>query len=87
MNKVSHHAGQDAKSGGSHSHDDTMADEVWLQIYNKERRKENSGEISGELFEAIIDQLEKEWFNLVSLARHMPPPTRKRPATDFICLD
>lgn len=74
MNKVSHHAGQDAKSGGSHSHDDTMADEVWLQIYNKERRKENSGEISGELFEAIIDQLEKEWFNLVSLARHMPPP-------------
>ena len=45
---------------------DTATDEVWLQIYNKERRKENSGLISGELFEAIIDQLEKEWFNLVS---------------------
>lgn len=44
----------------------TTTDEVWLQIYNKERKKENLGLISGELFEAIIDQLEKEWFNLVS---------------------
>lgn len=40
-------------------------DEVWLQIYNKERKKENLGQVTGELFEAIIDQLEKEWFNLV----------------------
>ncbi|GAN06834.1 conserved hypothetical protein [Mucor ambiguus] len=51
-------------------------DEVWLQIYNKERRKENSGQISGELFEAIIDQLEKEWFNLI---KHLPKKTAEDP--------
>ncbi|OAC99634.1 hypothetical protein MUCCIDRAFT_128622, partial [Mucor lusitanicus CBS 277.49] len=51
-------------------------DEVWLQIYNKERRKENSGEISGELFEAIIDQLEKEWFNLI---KNLPKKTAEDP--------
>ncbi|EPB87506.1 hypothetical protein HMPREF1544_05700 [Mucor circinelloides 1006PhL] len=51
-------------------------DEVWLQIYNKERRKENSGQISGELFEAIIDQLEKEWFNLI---KNLPKKTAEDP--------
>jgi len=64
MSKVNWYAGNTQKSQiCSHF---KMTDEVWLQIYNKERRKENSGQISGELFEAIIDQLEKEWFNLVS---------------------
>ncbi|KAL9545001.1 hypothetical protein MBANPS3_007349 [Mucor bainieri] len=51
-------------------------DEVWLQIYNKERKKENSGLISGELFEAIIDQLEKEWFNLI---KNLPKKTAEDP--------
>ncbi|CEP19970.1 hypothetical protein [Parasitella parasitica] len=51
-------------------------DEVWLQIYNRERKKENSGQISGELFEAIIDQLEKEWFNLI---KNLPKKTAEDP--------
>lgn len=40
-------------------------DQVWLQLYNEERQKENLGSVSGDLFESIIDQLEKEWFDLV----------------------
>ncbi|KAI8646821.1 PHD-zinc-finger like domain-containing protein [Parasitella parasitica] len=51
-------------------------DEVWLQIYNKERKKENSGQVSGELFEAVIDQLEKEWFNLI---KNLPKKTAEDP--------
>ncbi len=41
-------------------------DEMWLKIYNSERKKEKLGEVSGDLFENIIDKLEKEWFDLVS---------------------
>lgn len=41
-------------------------DKEWLQLYNKERRKESPGEISPYLFECIMDKLEKEWFHLVS---------------------
>jgi hypothetical protein len=58
----------------THSHYTTLTnysyyniDEVWLQIYNKERKKENLGQVSGDLFESIIDQLEKEWFDLVKI--------------------
>lgn len=40
-------------------------DQTWLKILNKERKKENLGQVSNFLFEAIIDSLEKEWFNLV----------------------
>lgn len=39
---------------------------MWLKIYNSERKKEKLGEVSGDLFENIIDKLEKEWFDLVS---------------------
>lgn len=41
-------------------------DEIWLKILNNERRKEKLGELNADLFENIIDQLEKEWFDLVS---------------------
>lgn len=43
-------------------------DQCWLRLYNKERRKELAGDISPYLFECIMDKLEKEWFNLVSLS-------------------
>ena len=44
-------------------------DQEWLDSVNAERQKEQSGPISYEVFEIIMDKLEKEWFNLVR-----PPP-------------
>lgn len=34
---------------------------------NAERKKENQGAVSYELFEIIMDRLEKEWFDLVCI--------------------
>lgn len=42
------------------------ADQEWLDAVNAERQKEQMGAISYEIFEIIMDKLEKEWFNLVS---------------------
>lgn len=44
-----------------------MIDQEWLDSINAERQKEQSGPISYEVFEIIMDKLEKEWFNLVRL--------------------
>ncbi|GAA5811396.1 hypothetical protein MFLAVUS_004831 [Mucor flavus] len=52
-------------------------DEAWLQIYNSERQKENLGQISCDLFENVIDQLEKEWFDLT---KGLPKKTNDEPA-------
>ena len=41
-------------------------DQAWLDAINAERKKEQSGPISYEVFEIIVDKLEKEWFELVS---------------------
>jgi NuA3 HAT complex component NTO1 len=41
-------------------------DQAWLDAINAERVKEQSGPIPYEVFEIIIDKLEKEWFELVS---------------------
>ncbi|CAI2164309.1 16350_t:CDS:10 [Funneliformis geosporum] len=38
--------------------------DYWLKALNEERRKEDLGEISADVFEAVIDRLEKEWFDL-----------------------
>jgi hypothetical protein len=46
-------------------------DKAWLELFNKERRKENLGDISPYLFECIMDKLEKEWFNLVIFFCHL----------------
>jgi NuA3 HAT complex component NTO1 len=43
----------------------TRADQAWLEAINAERKKDQSGAISYEVFEVIMDKLEKEWFNLV----------------------
>jgi NuA3 HAT complex component NTO1 len=40
-------------------------DQEWLDTINAERQKEQAGAISYEIFEIIMDKLEKEWFNLV----------------------
>jgi len=40
-------------------------DQEWLDAINNERKKEQSGPISHEVFEIIMDKLEKEWFDLV----------------------
>ncbi|RIA79372.1 hypothetical protein C1645_840853 [Glomus cerebriforme] len=39
-------------------------DDYWLKALNEERRKEDLGELSADVFEAVIDRLEKEWFDL-----------------------
>ncbi len=40
-------------------------DQEWLDAINAERRKEHLDKVSYELFEIIMDRLEKEWFDLV----------------------
>jgi NuA3 HAT complex component NTO1 len=42
-----------------------MSDQAWLDTLNLERKKDQSGPVSYEAFEIIMDKLEKEWFNLV----------------------
>ncbi|KAI8377909.1 uncharacterized protein BYT42DRAFT_572155 [Radiomyces spectabilis] len=51
-------------------------DEAWLQMLNEERREENLGEVPNDLFEHIIDQLEKEWFDLI---KNLPKPGSDEP--------
>lgn len=43
-------------------------DQEWLDNINAERQKEQAGPISYEIFEIIMDKLEKEWFNLVRVS-------------------
>ncbi|KAI9033629.1 PHD-zinc-finger like domain-containing protein [Phycomyces nitens] len=52
-------------------------DEAWLQLLNTERNSENLGEVSGDLFESIVDQLEKEWFDLI---KTLPKQNNDEPA-------
>lgn len=40
-------------------------DHDWLQLLNADRKKEGVDPVSQEIFEVIMDQLEKEWFTLV----------------------
>ena len=46
-----------------------LADKEWLDQVNSERAKSGHGEVSYEAFEVIMDKLEKDWFDLVSLTR------------------
>ncbi|KAG8823068.1 nuA3 HAT complex component nto1 [Serendipita sp. 401] len=54
----------------------------WLQALNAERRKEQHGPVSQEIFEVIMDQLEKEWFTLM---KRVPKPDMDLPAEDSCC--
>ena len=40
-------------------------DQEWLDMVNVERKKSQVGTVSSELFEILMDKLEKEWFELV----------------------
>ncbi|CAG8506234.1 16621_t:CDS:10, partial [Acaulospora colombiana] len=39
-------------------------DDIWLKAFNNERKKEDLGELTADLFEKLIDRLEKAWFDL-----------------------
>lgn len=43
-----------------------IPDQMWLDTYNEERKREHLDRVSYEVFEIVMDRLEKEWFNLVS---------------------
>ena len=45
--------------------DSSAIDQEWLDALNKERRADQESTVSYEVFEIIIDRLEKEWFELV----------------------
>ncbi|WWC91214.1 hypothetical protein L201_006156 [Kwoniella dendrophila CBS 6074] len=57
-------------------------DQEWLDAINVERKKEQSGSISYEIFEILMDKLEKEWFNL---SKRIPQPIQHLPAEDSKC--
>ena len=42
-------------------------DEEWLNAVNEDRKKNQLDKIDQELFEIMMDRLEKEWFDLVRL--------------------
>lgn len=54
----------------------------WLQALNMERQRENQEPVSEEIFEVIMDQLEKEWFTLM---KRVPKPDMDLPAEDSCC--
>lgn len=43
-----------------------LADKLWLDMVNAERKREGHAAISYEVFEIVMDKIEKEWFDLVS---------------------
>ncbi|SPO30428.1 related to Peregrin (Bromodomain and PHD finger-containing protein 1) [Ustilago trichophora] len=54
-------------------------DQEWLDALNHDRRKEGLDTISYETFEIILDQLEKEWFDLM---KRVPPKPSHGAAAD-----
>lgn len=42
-------------------------DQEWLDLVNEERKKAQVGAVSSEVFEILMDKLEKEWFEIVGL--------------------
>ncbi|WVR09068.1 hypothetical protein IAU60_006129 [Kwoniella sp. DSM 27419] len=57
-------------------------DQEWLDGINADRKKDQCGAISYEVFEIIMDKLEKEWFNL---SKRIPQPTQHQTAEDSKC--
>ncbi|KAJ7281986.1 bromodomain and PHD finger-containing protein 3, partial [Mycena rebaudengoi] len=57
-------------------------DQEWLEAVNTERKKEQLDRISHEIFEVVMDRLEKEWFNLT---KHIPKPDLALPSEDSTC--
>lgn len=59
-----------------------IKDQAWLDAVNAERKKEQLGAVSYEVFEVLIDKLEKEWFNLI---KRIPQPQSHMPVEDSKC--
>ncbi|KNZ74979.1 Peregrin [Termitomyces sp. J132] len=57
-------------------------DKEWLDSLNRERRKEQMSQVSYELFEVVMDRLEKEWFDLT---KNIPKPDLALPSEDSTC--
>ncbi|TXT09055.1 hypothetical protein VHUM_02529 [Vanrija humicola] len=57
-------------------------DQEWLDAVNASRKKDQSGPVSYEVFEIIMDRLEKEWFNLI---KRIPQPASHLPVEDSKC--
>ncbi|KAJ3565446.1 hypothetical protein NP233_g7624 [Leucocoprinus birnbaumii] len=57
-------------------------DQEWLDAINAERRKEQLDKVSCELFEIVMDRLEKEWFDLT---KNIPKPDLALPSEDSTC--
>ncbi|KXN86201.1 Peregrin [Leucoagaricus sp. SymC.cos] len=57
-------------------------DQEWLDAINVERRKEQLDKVSCELFEIVMDRLEKEWFDLT---KNIPKPDLAMPSEDSTC--
>lgn len=47
-----------------------LSDQEWLDALNADRKRDQLDVISYEVFEVIVDRLEKEWFDLVSRIAH-----------------
>ncbi|KAF7317788.1 putative bromo domain and PHD finger-containing protein 3 [Mycena kentingensis (nom. inval.)] len=57
-------------------------DQEWLDAVNTERKKEQMDRVTYEVFEVIVDRLEKEWFNL---SKHIPKTDLGLPSEDSTC--
>ncbi|KAF8075260.1 bromodomain-containing protein [Lyophyllum atratum] len=57
-------------------------DKEWLDSLNRERKKEQMTPITYELFEVVMDRLEKEWFDLT---KNIPKPDLALPSEDSTC--
>ncbi|GAA5870239.1 hypothetical protein JCM3774_004618 [Rhodotorula dairenensis] len=57
-------------------------DKLWLDMVNAERKREGHAPVSYELFEIVMDKIEKEWFDLT---RNIPKRTNAMPNEDSKC--
>ncbi|KAI0091425.1 hypothetical protein BDY19DRAFT_930368 [Irpex rosettiformis] len=57
-------------------------DREWLESVNADRRKEQLDKVSYEVFEIVMDKLEKEWFDLT---KTIPKPDLAMPSEDSTC--
>ncbi|KAL6297851.1 PHD-zinc-finger like domain-containing protein [Sparassis latifolia] len=57
-------------------------DQEWLDAINAERKKEQMDKVSYEIFEIVMDRLEKEWFDLT---KNIPKPDLALPSEDSTC--
>ncbi|PCH36434.1 hypothetical protein WOLCODRAFT_134245 [Wolfiporia cocos MD-104 SS10] len=57
-------------------------DQEWLDAVNSERKKQHQDSVSYEVFEIVMDRLEKEWFDLT---KNIPKPDIALPSEDSTC--